>query len=51
MNMFCSNEVPVDLNCIKKFFDLLFIEFPSIPLKDLLQEYNRFAYPNVFVLL
>ena len=51
MNMFCSNEVSVDLNCIKKFFDLLFIEFLSIPLKDLLQEYNRFAYPKVFILL
>ena len=51
MNMFCGNAVSVDLNFIKKFFDLLFIEFLSIPLKDLLQEYNRFAYPKVFILL
>ena len=45
---FSSNAVSVDLNFIKKFFDLLFIEFLSIPLKDLLQEYNRFAYQKVF---
>ena len=48
---FSSNAVSVDLNFMKNFFDLLFIEFLSIPLKDLLQEYNRFAYQKVFILL